>query len=196
MNSQFWGGSDYSSGDYCSGGYSSGGYSGGSYYVSSSYVAGSIGSTSSGGSVPPTDCVFQTLGWISAMMFGDQTHNAEYYEQYYNFTHPSGDDVLYNYLTNSGGGVPPDELLNFVKTFFNATDYSGASNQFLTNYLTNSAGNQELIGVYKTPTGGFHMVNIIAINGTTVSFFDAQNPTREDNKVDMSDMISFIGIVK
>lgn len=191
MNSQFWGGSDYSSGDYCSGG-----YSGGSYYVSSSYVAGSIGSTSSGGSVPPTDCVFQTLGWISAMMFGDQTHNAEYYEQYYNFTHPSGDDVLYNYLTNSGGGVPPDELLNFVKTFFNATDYSGASNQFLTNYLTNSAGNQELIGVYKTPTGGFHMVNMIAINGTTVSFFDAQNPTREDNKVDMSDMISFIGIVK
>lgn len=189
MNSQFWMGS---------GGYSGGGYGGG-YYVSPTYVAGtgSIGSASSGVPVPPTDCVFKTLGWISAMMFGDQSHDSKYYEQYYNFTHPSGGtDVLYNYLTNSGGGVPPDELLNFVKTFFNATDYSGASNEFLTNYVTNTAGNQELIGVYKTPTGGLHMVNVTQINGTTVGFFDAQNPTRDDTTVDMTQMVSFIGITK
>ncbi len=86
--------------------------------------------------------------------------------------------------------------MNFIKTFFNATDYSGASNQFLTNYITNSAGNQELIGVYKTSTGGFHMVNVTEINGTTVGFFDAQNPLREDTTVQMSQMVSFIGITK
>lgn len=68
--------------------------------------------------------------------------------------------------------------------------------EFLTNYIHNSAGNKELIGVYQTDSGGFHMVNVTQINGTTVSFFDAQNPTREDNEVDMSKMESFIGIVK
>lgn len=186
MNSQLWVGSGYSSGGYASGG-------GGGYYVSPTYVAGtgSIGSTS----VPPTDCVFQTLGWISAMMFGDQTHDANYYEQYYNFTHPSsGTNALYNYLTNSGGGVPPTELMNFLNTFFNATDYSGASTQFLTNYVTNTAGNQELIGVYKTPYGGLHMVNVTKIIGTEVHYWDEQN--KKEGFVDMSKMESFIGIVK
>jgi hypothetical protein len=129
-------------------------------------------------------------------MFGDQSHDSNYYEQYYNFTHPSsGNDALYNYLTNSGGGVPPKELMNFLNTFFNATDYSGASTQFLTNYVNQSTSeNHELIGVFKTNSGGLHMVNILGINGSTVHYWDEQKS--KEGFIDRSKMESFIGVAK
>lgn len=68
--------------------------------------------------------------------------------------------------------------------------------EFLTNYIHNSAGNKELIGVYQTDSGGFHMVNVTQINGTTFGFVDAQNPLRDDTTINISKMVSFIGIVK
>jgi hypothetical protein len=64
--------------------------------------------------------------------------------------------------------------------------------EFLTNYIHNSAGNKELIGVYQIDSGGFHMVNITEINGTTVTCWDAQKSVK--SFVHMSDMVSFYGI--
>jgi hypothetical protein len=147
---------------------------------------------------PPMDCVFQCLGWVS-LMLGDTKHDSKYYENMYAFTNSSGStNALYNFLTGSGGGIPQNQVLNFASKFFNATDYSGASSQFLAKYInpsTNPNGNNQLIGIYRNDTtGGLHAVTVTSIVGNQVNFFDPQNGNT--SSIDISKMNSFIGISK
>ncbi len=145
---------------------------------------------------PPMDCVFQCLGWISYML-GDTTHDAKFYEKMYSFSDPNlGTNALYNFLTGSGGGVPLNQVVNFVNKFFNATDYSGASNQFLAKFVnpsTNPYGSNQLMGIYRNETtGGLHSIMITKIEGNRVYFFDPQ--IGNSSSINRSDMKLIVGI--
>jgi hypothetical protein len=145
---------------------------------------------------PPMDCVFQCLGWISAM-YGDTNHDAKYYENMYAFTNSSGGtNALYNFLTGSGGGIPINQVVNFAGKFFNATDYSGATSQFLAKYInpsTNPFGSNQLMGIYRDgTTGGLHSIMITKIEGEKVYFYDPQ--IGNSNSINRSDMKLIVGI--
>lgn len=143
----------------------------------------------------PTDCFFQCLGWVSAM-FGDRTHDAKYYEKMYAFTNSSGGaNALYDFLTGSGGGVTQNQVMSFTSMFFNTTDYSGASIQFLARYInpsTNPYGENSLMGLYKGDAGDLHAVMITSIEGNRVNFYDPQKMTA--SYIDKSKMISYYGL--
>jgi hypothetical protein len=148
--------------------------------------------------VPPTDCFFQCLGWISQMN-GDTVHDANYYARVYAFTHPKT-SVIPNFNLSSfnkpnTNGMPLAQASAFAGTFFKATDYSGASNQFLSNWInpnSNPNGDHQLIGVYRTETGGLHAIAVTSINGSNISFYDPQKGISDSR--DMSKFVSFYGI--
>jgi hypothetical protein len=205
LNTVVIGGSSSSQSNFSSGassswsGYSSGSNSnnyGSGYYGSyGGGGSGSIGSSTANQQPRPTDCFFQCLGWISAM-YGDQAHDAKYYANIYAFTNPNhATNTLYNFLTASGAGVTQSQALSFAGNFFGATDYSGASSQFLAKFInpaTNPSGDNQLIGVYRTSTGTLHAVNVQKIEGSTVIFWDPQNS--KGGEIDMTKMVSFYGI--
>ena len=164
-------------------------------------LSGSIGATSSNvnySTPPPTDCFFQCLGWISQMN-GDTVHDANYYASVYAFTHPNTSVIpnfnLSSFNKPSTNGVPLDQASSFAGVFFKATDYSGASNQSLEKFInpsTNPSGDHQLIGVYRTETGGLHAVAVTSINGSTVNFYDPQNGSQ--GNFDMTKKVAFYGI--
>lgn len=88
-----------------------------------------------------------------------------------------------------------DQASAFAGLFFKATDYSGASNQFLSNWInpsTNPSGDNQLIGVYRTDNGTLHAVAVTSINGSTVNFYDPQNSNPDSRS--MTKFESFYGI--
>jgi hypothetical protein len=148
--------------------------------------------------IPKTDCFFQCLGWISQMN-GDTAHDANYYASVYAFTHPNTSVIpnfnLSSFNKPSTNGMPLDQASSFAGVFFKATDYSGASNQFLEKFInpsTNPSGEHQLIGVYRTPTGGLHAIAITSISGPTVNFYDPQNGNSDSRN--MTQFESFYGI--
>jgi hypothetical protein len=164
--------------------------------------SGNIGSSSSylQQGVPKTDCFFQVLGWISQMN-GDTAHDANYYASIYAFTHPNT-SVIPNFNLSSFNkpttdGVSLDQASAFAGVFFKATDYSGASNQFLSNWInpsSNPSGDNQLIGVYRTDNGTLHAIAVTSISGTTVNFYDPQNPIRTDTSASITTFTNFYGI--
>ena len=176
-------------------------FPGGSIGIGSIEI-GSIGSSLNSNylpqGVPPTDCFFQCLGWISQMN-GDTVHDANYYASVYAFTHPNTSVIpdfnLSNFNVPSTNGISLDQASAFAGVFFKATDYSGASNQFLSNWInpsTNPSGDRQLIGVYKTEVGGLHAIAVTSINGSTINFYDPQKGISDSR--DMSKFVSFYGI--
>lgn len=164
---------------------SSGGYFDGGNF------GGNIGAVSQ----PPTDCFFQCLGWISAMN-GDTVHDANYYAGVYAFTHPDPNSA-YTFLSgdNSSGGMPANEASSFASIFFNTTNLTGSSTGSLANWInpsTNPNGDRQLIGIYRTPSGGLHAINVLSISGNEVSFWDPQKMM--PGSVTMSQIVSLYGI--
>ncbi|OOV29061.1 hypothetical protein BXU11_03795 [Flavobacterium sp. LM5] len=164
----------------------------GNYYGGGSGITASSTTNQQPG---PTDCFFQCLGWISTM-YGDQAHDAKYYANIYAFVNPNhATNTLYNFLTATGVGIIQSQALSFAGNFFAATDYSGASTQFLSKFInpaTNPSGDNQLIGVYRTSSGGLHAVNITSIDGNRVNFYDPQKA--KEGSVTISEMVSFYGI--
>lgn len=182
----------YEQGYVCSNGTSTYGFS-----ISSGGYSdiGNFGGNIGVGSQSQADCFFQCLGWISAMN-GDRVHDANYYANVFAFTHPDPNSV-YTLLTgdNSNGGMPVNEASSFANIFFNTTNLTGSDTNSLTNWInssTNPNGDRQLIGVYRTESGGLHAINVLSISGDVVSFWDPQKML--PGSVTMSKIVSLYGI--
>lgn len=141
------------------------------------------------------DCVFQCLGWISAM-FGDRAHDSKFYENMYSFMNPvTSSEAAYNFLTNTERGIPFNQIFGFTSNFFNVTDFKSTSAVDLAKYINpknDPFGNHQLMGIFRSAEGTLHAVNITSISGSTLNYFDFQNNT--PGSIERVKMIAVFGI--
>ena len=143
--------------------------------LSSSGLANTSANTSN--SQNPTDCVFQTLGFISAM-YGDQSRDSKFYENAYNKLYGNNANT-----TPASNGVPTENVLDFIGKFFITNNLNETVPNNIANWLNpniNRNGDNQLMGVYRTGTGGLHSVTVQGIAGNYNNIYDPQNNNSRD----------------
>lgn len=134
-----------------------------------------------GGYDPPRDCVFQCLGWISAM-YGNQDHDANFYSSGYD---------RYCGVGSSSGGVE-EEAWNFMGKYFNTANLNQNVSGNLENWINNPSGDNQMIATYTNNSGGLHAVAVTSISNGICHYYDPQNMTSSSKPI--TKMSSFYGI--
>jgi hypothetical protein len=140
-----------------------------------------------------TDCVFQTMGFMSSM-YGDQSRDSKFYQDAYN--------KLYGSASNSNpaaNGVSTENMLDFMGRFFVTNNLNETVPNNIANWINpsnNLMGDNQLMGVYRTLSGGLHAVTVQSINGNYSNIYDPQNyyPQNNTPQIENSRMEQYYGV--
>lgn len=139
---------------------------------------------------PKSDCVFQTMGFMSAM-YGTPSRDSKFYEDAYN--------KLYGTAANStpaANGVLPENMVDFMGRFFVTNNLNETVPNNIADWINlcgNPTGDNQLMGVYRTDSGGLHAVTVQSINGNYSNIYDFQNNKQRD--IPSIKMEQYYGIV-
>lgn len=140
-----------------------------------------------------TDCVFQTMGFMSSM-YGNPSRDSKFYEDAYN--------KLYGTAANStpaANGVLPENMVDFMSRYFVTNNLNETVPNNIANWINpsnNLMGENQLMGVYRTNSGGLHAVTIQSINGNYSNIYDPQNYNPQNNspQIENSRMQQYYGV--
>ena len=136
-----------------------------------------------------SDCVFQTMGFMSSM-YGDQSRDSKFYEDAYN--------KLYGTAANStpaANGVLPENMLDFMGRYFVTNNLNETVPNNIANWINpsnNQNGDNQLMGIYRTIFGGLHAVTVQGVYGNYNNIYDFQN--NQQKNVPSNKMEQYYGV--